>query len=298
MRARRRGCLTTLLVMFLIVVVLAGGAGTAILNTSLDKLGLADIQIPGMEKTVREMGFADLTIKSLLDTLSDLTTVPDTNEIVKEDAKPTQESDDKMVGLVESAGVSAPSDILAGKVVFEEEVEMTLSGGDVSSLMNQIFSDISEQVDEGAEDESIAQMVNDLNLEVVGTNIEEVNGQQVVTTVVTLNVPDELQETLSSLGLPSSLVVQSSSVVEVVDGALAVGTASEENAGVAGIQVNNLSTEQTNQILDAVSEMTGESISSEMLSSVFGDVFVDMMNNLGAANGIENGQVSLTGRTE
>ena len=301
------GCLFSLLVTALVLIVLVLTLVWAFNNVSLNQLGFGDLEIMD-GKTVNQLGLGDYKIKDLLNAFKSLTGEVDESQIVvdpptDDDRTQTGDSLSNYDGLVSEGNINW-TDIIGDTPLYTPSVQqITFTEQQIAVIYDEIISS-------GAENNTLS----GYNAHVRSVKIlSDDNGEYYASIVLSINI-SEIKDALSS-ALP---------FVQLGDTLYLTCTVklSAENDGILNssegdISINGQSAEISKTLLNAILSLSGgeDALSISDLNIELGKLFVKGINNLGYTGkitnadadpveyilgecGLEPGKITLITRTE
>ncbi len=309
--ARRKGCfgcLFSLLVTILVLIVFVLTLVWAFNNVTLNKLGLGDIEI--MEgKTINDLGLGDYKIKDLLDAFKSLTGEVDESQIVidpptYEDKTITTNNLSNYTSLEGSGGEIVWADIIGDSPLYTESMqELVFTEQQIAVIYDEILSSASEN-----------NTLSEYNARVRSVKIlSDTEGNYYASIVLSIDIT-EIKEAISSAipfaQLGNTLYITANVNLSVTDEGV---LQSQEGT----ISINGQSTEISNTLLNAILSLSGgeNAFSISELNIELGNLFVKGINNLGSigkitdntsdpvsyelgACGLENGKITLITRAQ
>ncbi|MFI3163879.1 MAG: hypothetical protein R3Y65_05535 [Bacillota bacterium] len=193
------------------------------------------------------------------------------------------------------AGDFSSATLLATKQVVAMETKVNLSDSDT------VDSDIYEDAIENMTADMLLELMQEYDCQFVSITPTQDGNSIYMTTVMMLTLPDEVVSEINALGvitIGENVYVTYDSEYILEDGAL-VSMGVDEST----LLINKLSQTETATIATSLlSIATGESVDgTEILmnyNNTLCELLAKILNNLGEVNGVENGELIITTRTE
>lgn len=323
--------MVAIMIVALLVVVLSifitpstiGIEGVEINGVSLEDQGLADVSfynigkiLMGVLGTMEEEEVSDDTYTVVIDKIP---TVADTTEDKDESlAKLTEEPlyfEESVEITMDSSELSALMNMAIGTKSLLDLDANSLYAGDFSSStllatkqvvamdtkVNLADSDIYEDAIDNMTAEMLLSLMQEYDCQFISITPTQNGSSIYMTTVMMLTLPDDVVGEINSLGvitISEKVYITFDSEYILEDGVLVPVEVDESS-----LMINKLSTSETITIATSLlSIATSESVDgSEVLAgynNTLCELFAKIFNNLGEVNGVENGELIITTRTE
>lgn len=285
-KRRRSGCLTSLLIVTLIVV----GLVVTVISVPIRFFGLGGIDIADGQ-TINDLGMGDLTLAQFFEAYKSLQNPPSESEIIDHPFDEQTESifiEDNLAPVLPetSTGDTDFSSLLNNDspVIYPSSVDITYSDTALAALLSKMF--------EQAVNDGLISGVEDFDLSIKQLSIKKSGSTASVTFVIKIDISqikNELQKSISFIKLSDIMYITISNEISVDSN----GKLITSKAG--SIKINDMSALIGNLLLNVVFSQTGTG--SEQICLEVGNLFNNIINNLGHVGSndkINNGSITVT----
>lgn len=284
-----RSCLTSLIVLLVIVALIVGGIWY-VLNMTFDELGIADEPIFG-ETTIRQLGLADKKIIDVIKALNDILKEPNESDIVHNPYN-RLEAEANIAGelgliIPKKNGKPDYAALMNGNLATEDgRYLVTLLDTDIAYLMQTII--------EQAEDNDNMEAVREQPMNIREVTIKEINDKYSLKVIVKLDLAymmDDLTAQLESLPGSNMLINAIPKAIYFIGTSeITVDEFGKVNVSNKQLSVNGT----TNFLIDIIMENLNKKVSEgenlpgeedadfgELLAEALSESFVILIDNIG-----------------
>ncbi len=294
-----KGCIITPIIIIAVIIIIAIVGAVVFVNLTPAQLGIADEPIFG-EESLRSLGLADVKLKDLYKSLTELLEEPNEGDIVLNPVDTTVESDKADNAVAGSSitfkenGETDYSSIATGKLTYTESKPIDYFDTTLAYIFNQMIHD-------GVEGEETAiNFLREINATINEVTItktpESVKADlRIVASIELATLAGDVQAELEEMGvgdifsLPNKVYVVSYSQMDVVDGVLVTTSQS--------LKINDSDNPLSKAIFKALSNKVeetaqdnGATVNTEenAVNNEIGKAFVTVVTNLGKPIRVDN----------